>query len=140
MKSDKPTKGWLQRLLSPDPPLPRKAARESLPGLTAYFWTGGVPEPHGVRDISLSGMYVFTEERWYPGTVIRMTLTDRHEPSMERSISLHATAVRWGNDGVGLRFVLEDAKNQRRGEPNLAGGVDIKQLEQFLVRLRGSSG
>jgi hypothetical protein len=138
-KTAKPAKNWLQRLLSPDPVLPRKAERESLPGLTAYFFTGGAPVAHEIRDISLSGLYVVTEERWYPGTTVMMTLTDRSDTTHERSISLYATAVRWGADGVGVRFILQDAKKQRQGNVSTAEGVGVKQLEQFLQSLRNSN-
>jgi hypothetical protein len=137
-KEVKPRKSWLQRLLSPEAPQPRKASRESLPGLTAYFWTGGAPVAHNIQDVSPTGLYVVTDERWYPGTVIRMTLTDSSEPTAERSITVNAAAVRWGNDGVGLRFVVEDGKNQRRGEVSHVAGVDRKQLDQFFQRLRSA--
>jgi hypothetical protein len=140
IKPAKPAKSWLQRLLNPDPPEPRKTARESLPGLAAYFWTGGAPEEHCIRDISSTGLYVVTEERWYPGTVVRMTLTDSTEPIAERSITVHATAVRWGNDGVGLHFILQNGKDMRRGLPPLVEGVAKKQLDQFLQRVRNGKG
>jgi hypothetical protein len=136
-KDVKPAKSWWQRLLSPDPPQPRKATREALPGLTAYFWTGGVPVAHDIQDVSPTGLYVVTEERWYPGTVIRMTLTDSTEPASERSITVNAQAVRWGNDGVGLRFVLRE---DGRGQSAMVDGVDKKQLDQFFQQLRGGRG
>lgn len=138
-KSLKPAKSWLKRLLAPDPPDQRQAPRESLPGLVAYFFTGGVPEAHGVRDISPTGIYVFTIERWYLGTVVRMTLTDRLEPTVERSITLNAIAVRWGNDGVGLKFVLRNSKCRGQEQANgLADGVDKMQIDMLLQRLRSA--
>ncbi|HEX4757931.1 MAG TPA: PilZ domain-containing protein [Terracidiphilus sp.] len=133
-------KNWWQRLLSDEPPDPRKATREPLPGLVAYFFTGGVPAAHGVRNISSTGLYVLTEERWYIGTVIRITLTDRHEPTIERSITLNAKVVRWGNDGAGLQFILQGKKDQPRGK--LPAHIDptdsasTAQLEQFLQHYR----
>jgi hypothetical protein len=130
-------KSWLQKLLGVEPPDPRKAQRETLPGLTAYFFTGGTPVGHGVKDISLTGMYVVTSERWYPGTMVRMTLTDRHEPTIERSITLNATVMRWGNDGVGLRFVLQNPK-ESSGYNGTAETADIYLVAQFLDRLRGT--
>ncbi len=130
-------KGWLQKLLGTEPPDPRKAQRESLPGLTAYFFTGGTPVGHGVKDISLTGLYVLTTERWYPGTMVRMTLTDRHEPTMERSITLHASVMRAGDDGVGFRFVLASGKDRSRGYQGTAETADIRQVAQFIDRLRG---
>jgi hypothetical protein len=140
-KSIKPAKSWLQRLLSPDPPDQRKAPRESLPSLAAYFFTGGVPVAHGIRDISLTGMYIFTTERWYVGTVVRMTLTDTLEPTVERSITLNATVVRWGNDGVGLKFVLRNGKSRRQERAEgMANDADKMQIDRFLQRLRSAGG
>jgi hypothetical protein len=136
-KNVKPAKSWLARWLSPDPPDPRKAARESLSGLAACFWTGGVPEQHSVRDISSTGLYVFTEERWYPGTAVRMTLTDLMEPTRERSISVEVRVVRWGNDGVGVEFILQ--KRPRSGHAPLLEDVDEKQLDEFLQRFRSGN-
>lgn len=136
--AQKPAKqgSWLQRMLGLEPPDPRKATRESLTGLSAYFFTGGTPVAHAVRDISLTGMYVITNERWYPGTMVRMTLTDRHEPTAERSITLHATVMRSGDDGVGLRFVLQNPKDRRRPADGTAESADTAQVEQFLQKLR----
>jgi uncharacterized protein len=136
-------KSWLKRLLSSHPPDARRAPRESLQGLAAYFFTGGESVAHGVRDISISGFYIFTEERWYPGTVIRMTLTDQRQPTAERSITVNASVVRCGNDGAGLQFVFQDGKNQRHDKSlsvdGLMGGANKAELELFLHRLRSNS-
>jgi hypothetical protein len=130
---------WLERWWSAGSRKPelRKAPREPLPGLAAYYWTGAAPEAHSVRDISSTGLYVVTEERWYPGTLILMTLqeTDGKEDSAERSISVHSRAVRWGNDGVGLQFIPQDAPEARKALSELKHGVDKKELAQFLERL-----
>jgi len=133
---------WLERWWNPEPQDPRQAPREPLPGLTAYFWTGGVPEAHPIRDVSSTGLYVVTEERWYPGTQIRLTLTRKEagEQGGERSIFVQATAVRWGNDGVGLKFVLPDNRNLRRGQAPLADGADKQDFEEFLEQLKRSKG
>ncbi len=137
----KPTKNWLQRWLSPEPPLPRKNQRESVPGLVAFFWTGGTPERHGIRDISATGLYVLTDERWYLGTVIRMTLTGGGEPNAESSLSVNATVIRWGNDGVGVQFILQNPKDPRQRNALGDGaiqGVDQKRLDQFIQRLKSN--
>lgn len=129
----RPPKNWLQRWWSPDP---RKAPREEVPGLAAYYWNGGAPQAHEIKDISSTGLYVVTEERWYPGTLILMTLqkTENGEVSTERSISVHTRAVRWGKDGVGLQFVLP-AGSARDASGQLVSGIDRKELEQFLRQL-----
>jgi hypothetical protein len=140
-KTLKVSKSWLQRLLSPDPPEPRKATREVVQGLAAFYFTGGDPSPHAVRDVSPTGFYLFTDERWYPGTVIRMTLTDKRQAADERSITVSASVVRWGNDGVGLGFVLPDKKDPRgMSASNPAfGGANREQIEQFLQRFTGGA-
>ena len=130
MTDTRPPRSWLERWWSPDP---RKAPRDPAPGLAAYYWTGGPPEAHQIKDISTSGLYVITEERWYPGTLILMTLqnTADGEEVAERTICVHSRAVRWGKDGVGLQFVLQN----NSGDPLMAA-ADRKALDKFLQRLR----
>jgi hypothetical protein len=130
MTDVRPPRGWLERWWSPDP---RKAPRDAANGLAAYYWTGGPPEAHSVRDISPTGLYVVTEERWYPGTLILMTLqnTAFGEEVAERTICVHSRAIRWGKDGVGLQFVLQNES----GDSSMAA-ADKKALDRFLQRLR----
>lgn len=132
-QKDKPARNWLQRLFAFDPPNRRSSPRESLRGLVAYFFTGGTPEAQYVRDISQSGVYVCTAERWYLGTVVRMTLTDRFEPTVDRSITMNMAVVRCGEDGVGLKFLLQSRKDRRKGQ---LLGVDEADVHQFLHRFK----
>jgi len=139
MKNFKLPKSWLARWWSPDP---RKAPRYPEPGLAAYFWTGSAPKVHKVKDISSAGMYLLTEERWYPGTLILMTLqkADSGEDGTESSISVYSRAARCGDDGVGLQFVLSNGRDQRLNMDLLADKVDRKELERFLRRLDKGKG
>jgi hypothetical protein len=144
-KDAKTPKSWLERWWSPDPrkvPEQRKAPRDAVPGLAAYYWTGGSPKAHSIRDISSTGLYVVTEERWYPGTLILMTLQESESgtQTVEHSISVHSRAVRWGNDGVGLQFIPQDAPLAIKGMNPLVHGVDRRELEHFLERLRKGKG
>jgi hypothetical protein len=138
-----PKRNWLERWLFPDSAGQdkRSGARKPAPGLVAHFWTGGPPKSQPVRDISATGMYVMTEERWYLGTQIRITLTKSLEegPRAERSITVLATAVRWGNDGVGLEFVRTPTGKPRRFEPKLSEGADGEQLGQFVEQFGATS-
>jgi hypothetical protein len=140
-RGNRPPKNWLQRWWSPDPPDPRKAPREPAPGLSAHYWTGGPPKAHTIRDISATGLYIVNQERWSPGTLIRMTLTMANslEPPNVSSITVQTRAVRWGNDGVGLEFVLQDARKMGRGQLSPLGGADCNQLDQFLKRARAAN-
>ena len=83
-----------------------------------------------------------TEERWYPGTLILMTLqeTENGEEIIERPLSVHSRAVRWGNDGVGLQFIPQDAPAARSGLNPLVNGADQREIDQFLERLRRGNG
>ncbi len=130
VKSDKPPKSWLERFWSPDP---RRAPRDTSPRLAAYYWTGAAPEAHSIRDISSTGLYVVTEERWYPGTLVLMTLqrTDDGDEVTERSVAVLSRAVRWGEDGVGLQFILPKSQDAQRND-----GADRKTLDRFLNELK----
>jgi hypothetical protein len=128
------SRGWLSRLLSTEPPDPRQAPRLPVSGLVAHFFTGGAPKAHEIRDVSATGLYLVTTERWYPGTVIRMTLTkpDTDQAPGARSITVQAKAMRWGNDGVGLQFVV--APRSGRGPASEFEPVDAEKLGAFLGR------
>ena len=86
----------------------RRTSRLKKPGLVAYYFTGGPPRAHGLGDISVTGFYMHTEERWMPGTIIRMTLqliNSKGEDPAD-TITVHSRVVRWGPDGEGFEFVL----------------------------------
>ena len=106
-RSLKAPSAWLERWWAPDP---RRAPRQAAPGVAAYYWSGSPLVARGVRDLGSTGVYVVTEERWYPGTLLLITQPDAEggEQSAEFSIPVHTQAVRWGQDGIGLRFVLAD--------------------------------
>ena len=124
-------KGLFERIFSRER---RQADRLGAPGLAAYFWNGAAPLEHRIRDISSTGLFLVTEERWYPGTLVMMRLQIKIESEglADRSISVQSKAVRWGSDGVGLEFVLPDMKDRRRGQNLLQDGVDRRALERFL--------
>jgi hypothetical protein len=134
-KRPKQPRNWFERWWSPDP---RRAPRVPGSGLAAYYWNGDAPVAHGIRDISTTGLYVVTEERWYPGTLVLMTLqrTDGGEEIAERAIAVQSRAVRWGPDGVGLQFVLADEKSSREGKLPLLDSAGRKEVERFLEYLR----
>jgi len=129
-------RGWLSKWLFSDSADPRRALRQPVPGLVAHFFTGGAPVAHAIRDVSASGLFVVTAERWYPGTIVRMTLSkpDIGQAPSQRSITIQARSVRWGNDGVGLEFVFEPSAKSKRSQATPFDAVDGEQLGQFLPR------
>jgi hypothetical protein len=127
----KPARSWLERLMSHDR---RKAQRLEAPRLVAYYWDGSAPAAHGIRDISSAGFYLLTEQRWYVGTLITMTLqkTAGADAGSEHSIAVQARVVWSGPDGVGLAFILPERQAAHRPEGLLAHQADKKTLERFL--------
>ena len=86
----------------------RVARRKRWPRLVAYDSMGGTLQVHGVKDLSASGLYLITEERWPLGAQVTMTLqrTDGAGDSRHSdTITAQLRVVRWGQDGVGLSFV-----------------------------------
>jgi uncharacterized membrane protein (UPF0127 family) len=133
-KDQKPglIRSWLQNWLSSDR---RRAKRQPLPGLVAYYWTGGNPKAYRIGDISSTGFFLLTQERWFPGTMILMTLqrTDSEGRNIEDAISVQSKVVRWGDDGVGLLFVL--SRESEVSENRLESWANKKTLEHFLERV-----
>ena len=41
-----------------------------------YYWTGGLPTPHPVREISAWGAEILSPDNFYPGTMIWLSLHD----------------------------------------------------------------
>jgi hypothetical protein len=130
-----PPGNWLTRWWTPDP---RKVRRLPVDNLVAYYWTGATPTAQAIRDISSKGLYVVTQERWYPGTLVLFTLqrTDTEDGIGQCSIRVYTRAVRKGKDGVGLQFVLPETKDRVAEGKSLIGSVTKKGLETFLKGLR----
>ena len=115
---------------------PQAAKRMRAPQIVAYFWTGGAPQPHTVANISVTGLYIYTKDRWMPDTVIVMNLqwTDCDGSHPGDTISVLSKVVRSGEDGVGFQFVTSDAVNAIDGQYLPGKGSDRAALDRFLWR------
>jgi hypothetical protein len=125
-------KSFFKEFLSKDR---RKNDRQRIPQLVAFYWDGDAPMAHGVRDISPSGLYLLTDGRWYPGTMVMLTLQKNGEilAGSQQSIAVEAKVIRSGDDGVGLAFVLPERR--RSDKDSLMGNlVDKKTLINFLEK------
>jgi PilZ domain len=130
-------KNWFEELMARNQ---RKSPRYLAPRLVAYFWDGAPPAAHCIRDVSLTGIYLLTVQRWYPGTVLTLTLqrTDKDETGTKKSIAVRAKVIRSMDDGVALRFVLPKDEELRHLERYIAEGaeiVDKNSLAEFLSSL-----
>lgn len=87
----------------------RRAKRISVPGLVGYYFAGGAPVPHEIRNISVMGFYMVTDQRWMPGTIIRVTLQSAQSDGDDDpdSITVFSRVLNWGPDGGGFEFVFD---------------------------------
>ena len=110
----------------------RRGARRKIPAsLVAYYWDGAAPTGIPVRDVSVLGLYLETEQRWYPKTMITMRLqtpglTDKEAGN---SIELIGLVIRAGGDGVGFRFVSDHTN----------GSLSNKAIRNFVDTLEEKS-
>lgn len=63
----------------------RRAERRTSPSLAAYHWKGSIPRQNSVRDISATGAFLVTQDRWEPGEIIALSL-QRHGPPKGRTV------------------------------------------------------
>lgn len=119
----------------------RRAVRYPTPGLVAYYWTGGAPHSYHVGDMSATGLFLLSKERWAPGTLIQMTLQyqDGKKPTRQNSISVLSEVVRWGDDGSGFNFILTDYDNVLDYGILPGEATDRKTVERFLQRIGASA-
>jgi len=123
-------RSWLDRMLSPDP---RRSSRHQLDGLVAYYWDGSNSTARPVRDVSLTGFYLLTEERWYPGTMVMMTLQRSACPESDphRSCTILCEVMRNDQDGIGLKFLPGQRQSGDMGKV-----TEAKDLRNFLLRIQ----
>jgi Flp pilus assembly protein TadG len=105
----------------------KRAVRYQKSGTVAYYWDGSVPVPREIRDISLTGAFLRTQERWYPGTIVTLMLITNRAGAVAptESIEVRCRVVRHGADGVGLQFISQQMEERR-------------SLRGFLVRVIAS--
>lgn len=122
---------WLHPTSSPSDR--RRASRRYVPGMVAHYFTGGAPKPKNVADISMSGMYLLTDDRWMPGTMIQMTLQKPcASGEKKQSINVLSRIVRRGSDGVAAEFIMPDALPHISHDIQPSQATDKFALARFL--------
>ena len=88
----------------------KRAERRPAQGFVAHYRVGRSSRQGDIKNISSTGLFLLTEERWVPGTVVSLTLQMQTplEAISEHPITVEAKTVLWGEDGVGFSFVLPD--------------------------------
>lgn len=127
-------KDWLKSLITSDQ---RKSSRSKLPPVVAYFWDGGQPVAHTVKNVSPTGFYLTTHERWLIGTLLMITFqrTKADSSRPDSSVIVMSKVVHHGDDGVGFTFIPVDAATPGQQPRVGSHAADRKTLERFLQRL-----
>lgn len=130
----------LEKLLEPDLATVerRSAERRPVDNFSAYRWNGSRLTQEPVKDISTSGLYMITAERWQPDTLLSLILQRQGplEVNPERRIEVEAMVVRWGEDGVGLEFVLEGDAESRQWVSLRESLIEQAKPEAMLSMVR----
>lgn len=130
-------KSWFEELMSKDN---RRAKRIEVSGLVAYYWDGDTPIAHAVKNISSNGLYMLTEQRWSPGTLITITLQklEKAIDDIERVVTVKAKVVRADKDGVAVSFLLPEHKRTEKVESfQIDGAADKQAFDRFLHTIHG---
>ncbi len=116
----------------------RRAERRSSPELAAYLWNGSLQQQAHIKDISSTGLYLLTKERFAPGDTLSLTLQRRGpiEGNFERRVAVQAQAVRWGDDGVAVSFVLPPGMDLRLWQSPLKSSAEQTEPEDILREFR----
>ncbi|HEU5350731.1 MAG TPA: PilZ domain-containing protein [Terracidiphilus sp.] len=116
----------------------KRSERRLTPELAAYHWAGSAFRQESVYNISSSGLYLQTDERWEPGQVVSLTFQRKGPPEKEspRRIAVQARAVRCGRDGVGLSFELPSGMDLHFWESPLKSASEQTEPEDILSEFR----
>lgn len=124
-------KQWLNPVAAPTDR--RRDLRRYVPGMVAHYFTGGAPRGHEIADISMTGMYILTEDRWMPGTMIQMTLQKPcARGERKQSMNVLSRIVRRGSDGVAIEFVMPEALSHIGHDIQPSQATDKFALARFL--------
>lgn len=116
--------------------LGRRAERRTSPALAAYHWKGPYPRLNSVRDISSTGAFLLTQERWEPGEVVSLSLQRSGPPEKENAFPLQAKAVRWDDEGVAVSFMLPPGADLRLWQSPLKSAELQNEPEDILREFR----
>jgi len=137
-------RSWFEKTFPAETDQSVRAERRAVPGLEAIHSTGSCPGLDIVRNISATGMYLITRERWPQGDVnpVRLVYPELANETPEQQVTLMTKTVRWGDDGLGLTFILPECmdlwlwKSDGLIEPeDILGEFRIARALSFLRRI-----
>jgi hypothetical protein len=112
-------------------PEQRKTNRHAMPPLVVYLGAVRTSKVFPVGDVSTSGFYMLSQERWLPGSEMPVTLQRTDGEDIPATITLLAKVVHSGPDGVGFSFAVSGSEAEGAdAQPGIWAGED--DLNQFL--------
>lgn len=116
--------------------------------IDATYQTGSGQKSVRVKDVTPTGVYLFTRDRWAPGTNIPLILKKwtLQEKTPQPSLRFHTRTVHDGKDGVELAFLYEHIDTASwlslvdEAAPRIADGGAMRMLRftraiAFLCRI-----
>jgi hypothetical protein len=81
----------------------------------------------------MTGLYLLTEDRWMPDTMIRMTLQKPcAKGDRKQSITVMSKIVRRGSDGVAAQFVMAESLDPHSHDVQPSQTTDKFALARFI--------
>jgi len=108
------------------------------PGFAAWRGENQEGRQAPVKDISATGVYVLTDERWPEGELMTLTLQRQISPDLdsELRVSIEAKVARVGEDGIGLMLVPPDGINPGLWGVLLRNAVHLTDHKELLHTFR----
>jgi len=139
-------KDWFKE---PAPKIVRKGARHPAPGFSVLHPSGAIVREDQIKDISATGIYLLTNDRWEPGTQLGLTLRRKYleDQGPGNEFVLQAKVVRCGKDGVGMSFDLPtdidpavwvslvEGASGEAGPEDIVGHFKMAKAVAFLSRI-----
>ena len=133
----------------------RKAERHSSSNLAAFHWDDNTHKSSAIGNISLTGVYLLTQERFPIGQPVSLTLQHMDQPDNtpahriaplartarlsrgpENPITVQANAIRWDDNGVGLSWDLPVAVRTCLLENQSKRAAGAREPEDVLVEFQ----
>jgi hypothetical protein len=135
MKTLNEWKSWIRRLGYPETP---HAERRVPSGFAARRQNNPASKPAKIRNISSTGLYLLTEERWHIGELVPLTIEVERlsKNHTEDHFAVEARVVRHGEDGIGLSFVLPEGLDPNLWDVLIKNAVVLTEPKDILHTLR----
>lgn len=111
-----------------------RAARYTNPGIVAFYWDGGAPKQHVVKDISLTGAYLHAADEYCTGTVLELALQqdigDAEAATPLLYFSAPCRVLYSGADEMRVRFILPTRHRRKALERFIDQAVAARQARE----------